>query len=128
MIPWAVRCPGTRFDLFHLGLPNVREAVVIGKNFANVSLNLCWCYVMSEHMTLSTLDEIIDLVPLNKVIAFGGDYRCVVQKAYGHLVMARQTIARALARRVEEGRFGEERAIEIAKMWFCDTPARIYNV
>lgn len=128
MIPWAMRCPETRFDLFHLGLPNVREAAVIGKNFANVSLNLCWCYVMSERMTLRTIDELLDLVPVNKIIAFGGDYRCVVQKVYGHLVMARETVARALGRRVEEGEFSEERAMEIARMWFHDNAARIYQV
>jgi hypothetical protein len=67
-------------------------------------------------------------VPLNKVIAFGADYRCVVQKVYGHLTVARQTVARALAQRVEDGRFSEGRALEIAKMWFCENPARIYNV
>ena len=128
MIPWVMACPETRFDLFHLGIPNAREAAVIGKNFPNVSLNLCWCYVMSQQMTLRMLDELLDLVPVNKIIAFGADYRCVAQKVYGHLVMARETVARALARRVGEGDFSEERAFEIAKMWFCDNPARIYNV
>jgi len=127
-IPFAERFPEIRFDLFHLGIPNVREAAVIGKNFPNVSLNLCWCYVLSQQMTLRTLDEIIDLVPLNKIIAFGADYRCVVQQVWGHLVMARETVARALARRVAEGDFSEERAAEIAKMWFHDNPARIYRV
>ena len=83
---------------------------------------------ISQSMTLRMLDELIDLVPLNKIIAFGGDYRVVVQKVYGHLVMARETVARALARRVADGDFSEERALEIAKMWFCDNPARIYRV
>ena len=128
MIPGAMRCPDTHFDLFHLGLPYVRDAAVIGKNFPNVSLNLCWCYVMSQRMTLRTIDEIIDLVPLNKIIAFGADYRCVVQKIYGHLVMARETLARAFGRRIEDGDFSEDRALEIAKLWLCDNPARIYNV
>lgn len=128
MIPWAMRLPETRFDLFHLGMPNAREAAFVGKNFPNVSLNLCWCYLISQQMTQRMIDELIDLVPLNKIIAFGGDYRYAVQKVYGHLVMARETVARSLARRVEEGDFSEDRAFDIAKMWFCDNPARIYKV
>ena len=74
------------------------------------------------------LDEIIDLVPVNKVIAFGGDYRVCVQKVYGHLVMARQVVAAALARRVAAGDFDRAEAVRIAKLWFHDNPTRIYKL
>ena len=128
ILPWVTRHPETRFDLFHLGIPYVREAMNLAKNFRNVSLNLCWCYMLSERMTEQALDEILDFVPLNKVIAFGGDYRMMVQRVYGHLVMARETVARVLARRVAAGDFREERAVEITRMWFCENPSRIYHV
>ena len=48
--------PEVRFDLFHLGMPMARDAVVVGKNFPNVTLNLCWCPVLSQSMTARTLD------------------------------------------------------------------------
>ncbi len=127
MIPYAMRCPNTHFDLFHLGIPCVDDAIVIAKNFANVSLNLCWTYIMSQRMTLDAIDKILDLVPVNKVIGFGGDY-WVVQKIYGHLVMARETLARAFARRIIDGDLTEERAVEIGIMWLKDNPARIYGI
>lgn len=116
------------FDLFHLGMPMVRDAMMIGKNFPNVSLNLCWCPVVSQRMTMHALNEILDMVPVNKIIAFGGDYRCVVQKVWGHLVMARETVASVLAGRIYDREMTEERAVEIAKMWFHDNPSDIYHV
>lgn len=124
----AEHYPGVHFDLFHLGIPMVRDAMTIAKNYRNVSLNLCWCPVVSQRMTMHALNELLDLVPLNKIIAFGGDYRCVVQKAWGHLVMAREAVAGVLAERVLDGEMSEKRALEIAKMWFHDNPSEIYKV
>lgn len=127
-IDLAIRYPDVHFDLFHLGMPMVRDAAIIGKNFPNVSLNLCWCPVVSQRLTVNVLNEILDLVPLNKIIAFGADYRCVVQKAVGHLVMAREVVASVLGERIESGEITEERALEIGKMWFHDNASEIYKV
>jgi len=127
MIPYAMRCPTTHFDLFHLGIPDVNDAIIIAKNFPNVSLNLCWTYILSQQVTLEAIGRILDLVPVNKVIGFGGDY-WVIQKVYGHLVMARETLARAFARRIADGAMTEDRAVEIGGMWLSGNPARIYGV
>jgi len=116
------------FDLFHLGVPMWREAALIGKTQPNVSLNLTWCPLISQTATTRTLDEILEMVPTNKIIAFGGDYRVAVQKVYGHLVMARQVVAAALARRVEAGDFDRQYALHLARLWFHDNPSRIYRV
>jgi len=124
----AMRRRDLHFDVFHLGVPMWRQAALIGKTMPNVSLNLTWCPLISQLTTLRTLDEMIDLVPANKIIAFGGDYRVAVHKVWGHLVMAREVVAAVLARRVEAGDFDRPRAVELAKMWFHDNPARIYRV
>jgi uncharacterized protein len=128
MIPIALRRSDVRFDVFHLGAPKWRETALLGKTLPNVSLNLTWCPVISQLLTVRTLDEMIDLVPANKIIAFGGDYRVAVHKVWGHLVMAREVVAAVLSRRIEAGDFDRSRAIELARMWFHDNPARIYNV
>ena len=124
----AARRRDVRFDLFHLGMPMVRDALLIGKSYPNVTLNLTWCPVISQVQTCRALDELLDLVPINKVIAFGGDYRVAVQKAWGHLVMARECVAVALANRVQAGDFDRAEAMRIARMWFDDNPARIYGL
>jgi len=125
MIPWIRAHPHTRFDL---GIPYVRPAINMAKNFPNLFLNLCWCYVLSEQIALQALDEILDMVPLNKISAFGGDYRVSVHKVYGHLVMARRTLARFLVGRMNHHRLTESQAIDIARQWLHDNPSSLYGV
>jgi uncharacterized protein len=128
LLSFAIRRRDVRFDLFHLGMPMIRDAIMIGKNLPNVTLNLTWCPLISQAQTVRALDEMIDQAPLNKIIAFGGDYRVAVQKVYGHLVMAREVVAEALGRRVDAGDFDQSEALRIARMWFYDNPARIYKI
>jgi predicted TIM-barrel fold metal-dependent hydrolase len=128
MIPIIERHPGTKFDLFHMGIPHAREAAMIGKNFPNAWLNLCWCHVISPSITRGILDELIDLVPVNKIIAFGGDYGIPVENVYGHLVMARENVAKVLGQRVEEGHMTENEAVDVAGRWFYENPKELYGL
>lgn len=128
MIPVFPRHPRTRFDLYHLSMPDVRDAIVIGKNNPNVWLNLCWCHIISQEMTCSALDELIDLVPVNKVLAFGGDYNRPVEKVYGHLLMAKEDIARVLGRRIDRELLNLDDAKFIIKRWFWDNPRELYKM
>ena len=128
MFSFAIRRRDVRFDMFHLGMPMVREAALMGKNLPNVTVNLTWCPVISQLVTQRTLDEMIDLVPLNKVIAFGGDYRVAVQKTYGHLVLAREVVASALAARIDAGDFDADYALYVARLWFHDNPRQVYRL
>ncbi|MEM2428834.1 MAG: amidohydrolase, partial [Candidatus Bathyarchaeia archaeon] len=117
-----------KFDLYHAGIPWVRELGVIGKTFPNVWLNLCWCHVISQEMARSALDEWIDLMPITKIIGFGGDYSIPVEKIYGHLVMAKEDIAEVLARRISRGLMKRSEALEIARMWFYENPVELYGL
>ena len=128
MIPLLQRHPDTRFDIFHLGFPWVRETLMLGKGFPNVWLNLCWLHIISQRVATAAVDEALDLIPVNKMIAFGGDYRLPVEKAYGHLVMAREDIARALAGRIVEKQMTESQALDIARKWFWENPKELYRL
>ncbi|MBN1593612.1 MAG: amidohydrolase family protein [Candidatus Coatesbacteria bacterium] len=125
---FAPRRSDIHFDLFHLGMPMVREAAMIGKNLPNVSLNLTWCPIISQRQTISILNEIIDLVPLNKIIAFGGDYRVCVQKVYGHLVMMKEVLATILGDRIQSSDFGTNTALKIAQRWLYDNAIELYHL
>jgi predicted TIM-barrel fold metal-dependent hydrolase len=128
MLGFAPRRPDVHFDLFHLGTPMIRDAILIGKNLKNVSLNLTWNAIISQVQTTRAMDEIIDLVPMSKIIAFGADYKVSVQKVWGHLVMARECVADALARRIESNLINRKEAIKIAQSWFFDNPRDIYKL
>lgn len=128
IIPFLQRHPNVRFDVYHLGYPWVRETLMLGKGFSNVWLNFCWIHIISQRAAMDALDEAIDLVPTNKILGFGGDYQVPIEKIYGHLVMARENIARVLAARIERGRMTEDQAIAIAHQWLWDNPKDLYRL
>ncbi|HOJ33182.1 MAG TPA: amidohydrolase family protein [Candidatus Hydrogenedentes bacterium] len=128
MIPILQRHPKARFDIYHLGYPWMREAIMLGKGFPNVWLNLCWTHIISQKFVQIAVDELIDLIPVNKVIGFGGDYGLPVEKVYGHLVMARQDFARVFARRIADGDLTENQALAILKNWLWDNPKELYDL
>ncbi len=128
VIDLAMRHPGTRMEVYHLGMPYAREAVFLAKSFANVHLNLCWCYAVSQEITRRTINELLDTVPVNKVFGFGADYIWAVENVYGHLVMARETIAEALAERIASGKLDLDGAKFISEAWLHDNPAKFYGL
>lgn len=128
IIPLLQRHPNTRFDVYHLGYPWAREALMLGKGNPNVWLDMCWTHIISQRFAQDALDEAMDLVPVNKLLAFGGDYGKPVEKVYGHLVMAREDVAAVLARRVRAGRLSETQAVGIARKWFLENPAELYGI
>ncbi len=128
MIPLLERHPTVRFDIYHLGYPWVRETLMLGKGFPNVWLNFCWTHIISQRFARDGLDEAIDLIPSNKIIGFGGDYHLPVEKVYGHLVMARENIARVLAARIERRQMTEDQALTLARKWLWDNPVELYRL
>jgi predicted TIM-barrel fold metal-dependent hydrolase len=128
MIPLLQRHQNAKFDIYHLGYPWVREALMLGKGFPNVWLNFCWTHIISQRFAIAGLDEAIDLVPMNKILVFGGDYSTGVEKVYGHLVMAREDIAEVLARRIRKGHISESQAMELIRKWFWDNPKDLYSL
>jgi hypothetical protein len=101
---------------------------MLGKGFPNCWLNLCWTHIISQRFAMDGMDEALDLIPVNKIIGFGGDYNIPVEKVYGHLVMAREDVARVFAQRVERGQMTEDQAIELARKWLWDNPRELYRL
>jgi uncharacterized protein len=122
------RYPQNRFDIYHLGMPYVRDCIFISKNFKNAYLNLCWTYIVSQDIAEQAINEIIDLVPMNKVFGFGGDYIWSVENSYGHYVMARETLSAALTARIIKQRIDLDEAKLLLKSWLFDNPVDFYKI
>ena len=116
---------GVRFDLFHMSYPFQMTAGVLAKNFPNVYLDMCWGHIISPGSAVAALTEWLELVPANKISAFGGD-SSLIDEVYGHQLMARQNVARALAGKVDEGIFDLDRARELARMLLHDNPSSLF--
>lgn len=120
------RYPSVTFDLFHIGYPYHHEAAVLAKTFRNVCIDFCWMHAVSPLVAHRMLDEMLDLVPSNKIFGFGGDYR-YPELAYAHLVMARRNIAAVLAARVQRGDIDAAAAVRLGRALLHDNPARVFS-
>ena len=116
-----------RFDLFHGGYPYVHEWATLAKNFPNVTADITWLPIISPGIARQLLHELIETVPGNKIMAFGGD-SMTVEMAYGHSVMTRQVVARVLSEKIDEGYLGEDEAVVLARRMLRDNPASLYRL
>ncbi len=126
LLPFIMKNQDVKIDLYHVGYPYMREAIMLGKVWPNVRMNMCWTYLISQRFAFDALDEMIEMLPDNKIFGFGGDYY-VVEKVFGHLIMARETIARVLAKKVRDKALTLERALEIARKMLYDNPKEFYG-
>jgi len=113
MVPFIIRYPRVRFDLFHAGWPYTEEHAVIGKEFPNVWLNLCWAWTMNPATIERTLDSWLASVPHSKIFAYGGDTSSPICE-YGYAQQARTGIARVLEKWVQRGDMTLDDAREVA--------------
>jgi len=121
------RFPKVRFNLLHGGLPFVDEAALLAKYFPNVTIDMAWMHAISPDISRRALRDWVDLVPRNKVLGFGGDYQ-VVEKVYGHLVLARENIAAALADKVDQGAMTAKEARAWIRALLWDNPRAVYGL
>jgi len=94
--------PQVRFDLFHGGYPYGGEFATLAKNLPNVYPDLCWLHIIAPGVAKRALHELIETVPANKILGYGGDF-FHVEGAYCHAQMARAVTAEVLAEKVESG-------------------------
>jgi hypothetical protein len=113
MVPFMLRYPRVRFDLFHAGWPYTEEHAVIGKELPNVWLNLCWAWTMNPATMERTLDSWLASVPHTKLFGYGGDTQSPICE-YGYAQQARASIARVLERRITRGDMTLDEAKEVA--------------
>jgi len=121
-----IEYPEARFDLFHGGYPYIHEWATLAKNFANVYVDMAWVYIISTEIGRCLLHELIETVPGNKIMAFGGD-SLTAEIAYAHSRMARQVVARVLSEKVSEGYMKEDEAVILARRMLKDNPAALFG-
>lgn len=114
-----------KFDIFHGSWPYSSQLSALAKNFQNVYIDMCWMHIISPSRAMSALDEWLDEVPVNKIMGFGGDFLCV-EGSYGHSVMARDNVARVLAKKVNDGVYVMDEAKKYANWILRDNPKRLF--
>ncbi|MBN1348502.1 amidohydrolase family protein [candidate division KSB1 bacterium] len=125
LIPSIIRFPRTKFVIFHGSYPHIAELTGLAKSFPNVYLDLAWLHLLSRRQTQIWMSEWLDVLPHNKIFAFGGD----VFLFFGicsHLELARENIAVVLGERINAGVCNFDEAIICAKRLFYDNPRNTF--
>lgn len=117
--------PNVKFDLFHMGYPYQFQTAALAKMFPNVYIDLCWSHVISQSSSINALQEFLDTVPVAKINGFGGD-SLFLDAVCGHLWMARENMARALAVKVGNGWYTVDMAKRYAKKMLYDNPSELF--
>jgi len=117
-----------RFDLFHGNWPYAGEWLYLGKNYPNVSLDCCWLHIIDPRYARRVLADSLVTVPHCKIHGFGGDYRDSLMHSAGHLAIARDNIAAALAEMVDSGWLGLDEAMQVAADWLFNNPNEFFKL
>ena len=116
------------FDLFHGNWPYMGDLLFLAKSYPNVSINLCWLYMIDPIYARELLKRAVMTVPHDKIFGFGGDYWDAPEFSVAHLELAKQVMADALGDLVEERWIEEEQALALAMDWLYNNPNRFYNL
>ncbi len=119
--------PDINFVLFHGSYPFGGELATMAKTYRNVYIDLNWIYSISPSYSERYLAEWLETIPASKIMAFGGDQRCV-ENTYGVLKLAKQIIANVLSGMVTREYLTEAEAKKIAIMILHDNAAEFYRI
>lgn len=115
------------FDLFHGGWPFLGEYLFLGKNYPNVTLDMCWANAIDPLYCVEFFKRAVMTVPHGKILGFGGDTH-LLEMQIGSALQARDNIAIALAELVDTGWLNRADALALARAWFFDNPNRIFGL
>ena len=127
LIPFILRHRTTRFVLMHGGYPYGGPLLAMAKNLPNVTLDMCWTYIISPAFAGRFLDEAIETVPADKILAFGGDYQ-VAEGSYAHAVLCREVVSKILAEKVAAGYWTEKEALQFARAVLRENAIRVFKL
>ena len=112
LVPLICSHPETKFDLFHAGFPALGQAAAMAKGMPNVFVNLNWLPAISGAVFKRYLSELLDLVPMTKIV-WGSD-AVQVEEVYAHSELTRRLLSAVLSEKIDQGRYGPDLCREIA--------------
>ena len=114
------------FDIFHAGYPYSDQLIAIVKQFPNVYFDLCWIADISTHLYKEIMNKLIEIIPSNKILGFGGDYM-FIEGLYGSQKLARKAISELLYAKIEQNYFSFDEAVEFANKVLYKNPSNLYK-
>jgi hypothetical protein len=122
-----LRYPATRFELLHVGFPYHIKAVALAKMLPNVFVNFSWIFGLAPTAGVEALRLAAEILPGNRVVAFGGDYR-LAEGAVAQLEITRRAIAEVLNSLIRDRGWTTDEAMEYAMAILYENPRRLYRL
>ena len=121
------RHPDLRVDVFHGGYPWIVHAGLMAKYFPNVTIDGCWLHHISPSAYREALTSWIEVVPMNKIFAWGGDHT-IFEHSYASLSLAKELVADVLADLVNRDYFDVDLALVVARRILHDNGAEFWRI
>jgi hypothetical protein len=115
------RHPKLRFQVF-LGSKHANQSLcTMCRELPNLSLAGFWRHNFFPQSIRHVLSERLDMVPVNKQIAFASD-AYVVEWSYASMMMLRQQMARVFSEKIDQGQYTLDEALSIARSILFESP------
>jgi predicted TIM-barrel fold metal-dependent hydrolase len=115
------------FVLFHGGYPYIHEVGVLAKYFPNVYLDACWLSDISISAYKRALTDWLEIVPSNKIFAWGGD-QTVIEHSYASLLLAKDLITDVLVEKINSGIFNLNLARSVMKKILQENAVNLFRL
>jgi hypothetical protein len=117
----VARHPGVRFQFFLASEHANQSFCTLARELPNISLAGYWWHNLFPGIIRKVLRDRLDMLPLNRHIAFFSDAYCV-EWSYAKAVIIRAQVADVLAEKVEQGQYSIDDARSIARQVLYETP------
>ncbi|MSU36561.1 MAG: hypothetical protein EXS36_15975 [Pedosphaera sp.] len=115
------RHPNLRFQCFLASRHTNQSLCTLARALPNFSLAGCWWHNVFPDVIRQILAERLDMLPVNKQIAFFSDSYCV-EWVYAKAVILREQLAAVLAERILLGQYTRTEALSIARSILFESP------
>jgi hypothetical protein len=117
--------PENIFVLMHTAWPQQEQLLALAKHQPNVTLDLCWAWILAPLATREFLQRALTTIPASKLLCFGGDH-IAVEAVVGHSEIARRGLAAALEGLVAEEWLTTSDALELVPRLMSENANRIF--
>jgi hypothetical protein len=121
------RHPRIRFQCL-LSSRHANQAICsLARELPNFSVIGYWWHNFFPDAMRQVMGERLDMLPVNRQVAFFSDAYCV-EWAYAKSTMVRRQLAHVLADRVNQGQYGLDDAVSIARSILWETPSELNGI
>ena len=124
--PLLLAFPDTRFVLMHIASAFESELLAIARHYPGAVVDMCWAWAINPLTASEFVRKFLRQVPVNKLLAFGGDCGNPVN-AVAYCRQARRGLLATLRTEVEEKFLTESDAIAVARRFMRENAGEIFE-